>query len=130
MDAIPDDRPVCVTVAADRWDAYIHYPSGPIGRVWMLRTDAAGGDGVFRCFQAICPHLGCLIEYSPGRGTFHCPCHASAFDKDGQRLFGPSPRDMDPLPLRVTEPDDDGHRWVEVDYQEFETGVAERRPVA
>lgn len=129
LDAIPNDDPVCRTVTADRSDAYIHYPPGPIGRVWVRRAESADGEGRLQCFQATCPHLGCMIEYSSARGMFHCPCHASGFDKNGHRLSGPAPRDMDSLPVQVTDPDENGHRWVEVEYKEFQTGVAEQRAI-
>jgi hypothetical protein len=37
---------------------------------------------------------------------------------------------MDELACRVTDPDEDGQRWVEVRYQEFRTGVADRSSIA
>ena len=71
-----------------------------------------------RCFQTSCPHLGCGVDYSADRKAFTCPCHASEFAVDGTPRFGPSPRPMDQLACRVTEPDGQGQRWIEVDYQE------------
>jgi nitrite reductase/ring-hydroxylating ferredoxin subunit len=170
--AVSRGKPMRVTVSADRWDAYTHYPPGPIGSVWLIREDEEGGsapsfgvgegwgtdktledhasppllrkDGAppaggaktilalprVRCLQTICPHLGCGIGYAADRGAFSCPCHASEFDAAGRRLSGPAPRDMDELECRVTEPDENGRRWVEVRYQEFQTGLSARRPVA
>ncbi len=128
--------PMRVTVSADRWDAYTHYPPGPIGNVWLLGqqnkgsdTDEGGAPRI-RCLQTICPHLGCGIDYAADRGVFGCPCHASEFDARGRRLSGPSPRDMDELECRVTEPDEKGRRWIEVRYVEFQTGAPDKRPVA
>ena len=120
-------RPQRVTVLSDRWDAYTHHPPGPIGNVWLLPGD---GDDRVRCLQVTCPHLGCTIDYAADRNAFQCPCHASEFDAAGRRRFGPSPRDMDELQCHITEPDESGVRWVEVKYQEFQTGVLEKRPTA
>lgn len=133
LSAVPNERPVRVTVSAPRFDAYTHYPPGPIGHVWLVREadaeppDSAAqplGDGraALRCFQTICPHLGCGIDLTPDGTAFLCPCHTSEFDASGHRRFGPSPRDMDELTCRVTDPDERGRRWVEVKYEEFPTG--------
>ena len=123
-------RPQRATVMADRWDAYTHYPPGPIGNVWLLRKEGNDRNPQIRCLQVICPHLGCAIDYAADRNAFHCPCHASEFDPTGRRRFGPSPRDMDELECRISDADESGARWVEVKYQEFQTGVSEKRPTA
>lgn len=129
LDRVPTNRPFRATVRADRWDAYVHYPPGPIGTVWLTRQDADGVGPRVRCFQSICPHLGCGIDYASDRNAFFCPCHLSEFAIDGSRRLGPSPRDMDELAVTITKPDTDGTRWVEVEYVEFRTGVARKQPV-
>jgi Rieske Fe-S protein len=123
-------RPQRVTVPADRWDAYTHHPPGPIGNVWLFRNESGDRDPKIRCLHVICPHLGCAIDYAADRNAFNCPCHASEFDPAGRRRFGPSPRDMDELDCRISDADESGVRWVEVQYQEFQTGVSEKRPTA
>lgn len=152
LSALSEGRPVRVVVSAERYDAYTHHPSGPIGSVWLVRErgERAGATGSrnvsptpegmghartapspkIRCLQTICPHLGCGIDFAEDRGAFSCPCHASEFDRSGKRVSGPAPRDMDELACRVTDPDEDGQRWVEVRYQEFRTGVADRSSIA
>ena len=52
--------------------------------------------------------------------AFACPCHTSAFDADGKRKSGPSPRDMDRMATKV----EDG--VVAVDFRRFRIGVAEK----
>ncbi len=129
LSALTPGRPSRVVVAADRWDAYIHHPPGPIGSVWVIRSGDDAETTEVRCLQTICPHLGCGITFATDRETFTCPCHTSDFDVTGLRRLGPSLRDMDELACRVTEPDAQGERWVEVQYVEFHTGIATRRSI-
>ena len=68
------------------------------GAVWLRR----GAGGEISALSATCPHLGCGIG-PDGKGGFACPCHDSRFGLDGSYLKGPSPRPMDPLPVRVEE---------------------------
>ena len=53
--------------------------------------------------SAICPHEGCEVNWDPGINRFSCPCHESYFAADGARISGPSPRDLDQLPMRVQD---------------------------
>ena len=53
--------------------------------------------------SAICPHKGCEVVWEQNRNRFSCPCHESYFTADGARISGPSPRDLDPLPVRVQD---------------------------
>ncbi|RME41916.1 MAG: hypothetical protein D6788_00150, partial [Planctomycetota bacterium] len=46
LDALPAGTPRRVTVRADRWDAYVHHPPGPIGTVWLLKTEEGSPDNV------------------------------------------------------------------------------------
>ena len=128
LSILNEGKPVAVTIRADRWDAYAHYPPGPIGRVWVVRS--AGDLPGVRCFQSICPHLGCAIDFDSSQKGFACPCHGAQFLSDGRSLSGPSPRGMDELPCRVTDMDAEGVRWIQVKYQEFRTGTVDQRPIA
>ena len=53
--------------------------------------------------SAICPHEGCEVAWDQSRNRFSCPCHESYFAADGARISGPSPRGLDPLPMRVQD---------------------------
>jgi len=53
--------------------------------------------------STICPHEGCEVNWEPDRNRFSCPCHESHFAADGSRISGPSPRGLDPLPMRVQD---------------------------
>ena len=37
-----------------------------------------------------CTHLGCIV--APSATGFHCPCHGSQFDVDGNVTGGPAPK--------------------------------------
>ena len=88
-----------------------------LGGVWLRRE----GGGI-AALSATCPHLGCGIGADP-KGGFACPCHDSRFAADGAHLKGPSPRAMDPLPVRI-----EGGR-VLVQALRFATGTGARRPI-
>ena len=52
----------------------------------VIRT----AEGVF-ALSAICPHLGCLVNWHAGEKQIECPCHAAKFDLRGNVLGGPAP---------------------------------------
>jgi Rieske Fe-S protein len=68
----------------------------------------------FVIFSSTCPHLGCRFNWSPENKRFICPCHGSQFSLVGEKLAGPAPRGLDPLPFR----DADGKAEVTwIDYK-------------
>jgi cytochrome b6-f complex iron-sulfur subunit len=50
------------------------------------------GGGLF-ALDAVCTHLGCLIEPAE-MGRYRCPCHGSYFSPDGEALNGPATRPL------------------------------------
>lgn len=57
--------------------------------------------GTFRCFTAVCPHQGCLVN-KVGNGTIDCPCHMSMFkDTDGAVAKGPATRPLEEKKITV-----------------------------
>ncbi len=54
--------------------------------------------GLHEC-SAVCPHLGCVVEWNHNESTWDCPCHGSRFDKHGHLLCGPANSDLAPLPV-------------------------------
>jgi menaquinol-cytochrome c reductase iron-sulfur subunit len=121
-----DGLPRQFVVTADAVDAWTRTAGQRVGSVFLTRTDDAGGTHV-TALSAICPHLGCGVDYLPEAGQFECPCHEAFFAKDGALLAGPSPRGLDPLPVEIL--DRDGQQEIWIAFQQFRAGVAERIPV-
>lgn len=120
LSAIPDDGvPRRFAVVADRRDAWTGYAAEPVGAVWLRRES---GSDVVHALSATCPHAGCSVDLAPGGDCFRCPCHNSTFTFAGGIVQpSPSPRPMDSLDCTV-----DGDGSVEVQWQVFLAGVADR----
>lgn len=69
------------------------------GRFYVVRQD----DGGFVALYQKCTHLGCAVPWNPDVGQFVCPCHASAFEMDGQVINAPAPRPLDRFPLTIED---------------------------
>lgn len=113
----PGSAPVRVAVVTPRQlDAWTEASRVRVGAAWLSRDEG----GPVRALSATCPHLGCAVDYDPKGGVFRCPCHESAFARDGRRLDGPAKRDLDPLEVEVK----DGR--VGVKFERYELDVPER----
>ena len=60
------------------------FPPGSVtpfteGRFYLVRL----ADGGFLALYRKCTHLGCAVPWDQASGQFVCPCHASAFEADG-----------------------------------------------
>jgi Rieske Fe-S protein len=122
LDALPDDDlPHSFQVVADRRDAWNLYPAQRIGAVYLRRNK----DKVI-AFNVVCPHLGCFVDTSAD-GSFKCPCHNSAFHKDGSLIEGSvSPRGLDELEVDQTSLK---QGIVKVRFKNYQAGTTERIPV-
>lgn len=56
-----------------------------------------GKDGAVHELSAVCPHLGCVVHWNGGEGTWDCPCHGSRFRAEGGVLHAPAVDDLKPL---------------------------------
>jgi cytochrome b6-f complex iron-sulfur subunit len=84
----------------------------PPGRSVAVFKDS---EGVF-AISTVCTHLGCIVK--PGPAGFSCPCHGSAYAKDGSVTKGPAPKS---LPwLKVTR---SGSGWVVDEEATVKTGT-------
>jgi len=113
LEQLKEGEPKRVAIVSERRDAWTLDENVELGSVWLVRR----GETVL-AFSAVCPHLGCSVN-AVGR-EFACPCHTSAFDADGKKKSGPSPRDMDTLETKITGP------LVLVNFRRFRIGVPEK----
>jgi quinol---cytochrome c reductase iron-sulfur subunit, bacillus type len=118
FESLREGEPKRVALIADHRDAWTLEKDVELGAAWLLRR----GSSVL-AWTVTCPHLGCAVDKSASGPGFNCPCHDSAFDADGQRLTGPSPRAMDALGSRV----DDG--VVMVEFRRFRQGTPQKDPI-
>lgn len=52
-------------------------------------------DGVVHSMSAVCPHLGCIVNWNTSEKTWDCPCHGSRYDAVGRVINGPANRDLE-----------------------------------
>jgi cytochrome b6-f complex iron-sulfur subunit len=64
---------------------------------FVVRTS----DTEITAVSAICTHLRCVIKWSGETRRFVCPCHAGAFDANGNVLFGPPKAALRQYPAEV-----------------------------
>lgn len=67
------------------------------GHFFLSRLD----DGGFLAISRTCTHLGCIVTWVSEERTFECPCHASAFDTNGNVINPPAPRALDLYPVII-----------------------------
>ena len=60
-----------------------------------------GTSGQLEVLSAVCPHLGCSVQWVDSQHKFVCPCHGATYSQDGAKLGGPAPRGMDSLESQV-----------------------------
>ena len=70
--------------------------------VWVVRGTHAGRPRIY-ALHAACTHLGCVTQWHESRQEFRCPCHGSAFTKEGKNVAGPAPRPLERCAIRLTE---------------------------
>jgi len=53
-------------------------------------------DGAYQGISGTCTHQGCTVD--PAADGFHCPCHGSTYDREGQNTGGPARRPLAHFP--------------------------------
>ncbi len=68
------------------------YPPGTAKLIPEYKVRIVSTEEGVAAISLVCTHLGCIInEVEEG---FHCPCHSSKFDYDGNVTGGPAPRPL------------------------------------
>jgi cytochrome b6-f complex iron-sulfur subunit len=80
------------------------FPPGTVtpfneGRFYLVRLT----DGGFLALYRKCTHLGCAVPWNQAENRFVCPCHASAFEADGDVINPPAPRPLDRFAVSITD---------------------------
>lgn len=115
--ADPVRLPIIASGVRDAWN---RSDNVAVGSCWVSKDQ----QGAITAFSSVCPHLGCSVSFIEKSSDFRCPCHNSAFDKNGAKKDdGPAKRGLDPLQVTVEE------GRVKVTYQRFRNDIAEREPV-
>jgi menaquinol-cytochrome c reductase iron-sulfur subunit len=124
IDSLPvDGTPQKFAIMADRVDAWTKFPNAPVGAIYLRRT----GDKAVEAVNVVCPHAGCFVDFRTEKKDYFCPCHNSAFSIDGKISDprSPAPRGLDTLEIEIRN-----EKEVWVQFQNFQTGKAEKVPVA
>jgi thiosulfate dehydrogenase [quinone] large subunit len=82
----------------------------PVGGAATFQVPTTGDPGLvlqlakdsFVAYDAVCPHAGCTVGYSPGAKLIVCPCHGSEFDPStGAVVSPPAQRGLTSLHIAV-----------------------------
>ena len=60
-------------------------------------------DGVLHALSAVCPHLGCVVDWNDAERSWDCPCHGSRYDTEGKVICGPTTAPLTPVEIHASE---------------------------
>lgn len=91
----PGEAPAAVAVGKPD-----SYGAGTLTYAPAARAYIGHDDGGLYAVDAVCTHLGCLVEQK-SEGGFACPCHGSRFAAGGEVQNGPASRPLPHLALKL-----------------------------
>ena len=56
--------------------------------------------GILHAVSAVCPHLGCIVNWNDGEKSWDCPCHGSRFSCDGKILDSPAVKELEAYQIK------------------------------
>lgn len=68
---------------------------GRLKKVAVYRDEQGG----YQAYSAICPHLGCIVQWNNDEKSFDCPCHGSRFTCEGKVINGPALTDLESVSI-------------------------------
>jgi glycine/D-amino acid oxidase-like deaminating enzyme/nitrite reductase/ring-hydroxylating ferredoxin subunit len=81
-------------------DAVKEIQSGCGAVMWDGATKVAiyrDEKGELHTCSAVCPHLGCVVDWNDLEKSWDCPCHGSRFDPYGKVINGPAIVGLEPV---------------------------------
>ena len=115
----PPTSPASPTTAAPAGKRIGLAAQVPVGGAARFTDPNSGDPGLvlqlskeqFVAYDAVCPHAGCTVGYSPAANLIVCPCHGSEFDPStGAVVAPPAPHGLTPIHVAVAN---DGELVVE-----------------
>jgi len=55
---------------------------------------------MLHAYTAVCPHLGCVVQWNEEEHSFDCPCHGSRFTKYGEVINGPANTNLKEIEIK------------------------------
>ena len=83
----------------------------PTDSVKVVRVDKKAvalvhnDQGQIKALSAVCTHLGCIVHFQSDRKVFHCNCHGSEFDMNGNVISGPAKLPLQPYKVDLKDDD-------------------------
>lgn len=61
-------------------------------------------ESTYVCFDAVCTHLGCTVEFQPDQHRIHCACHGGTYDvASGKNVAGPPPKPLNQYKVEIAD---------------------------
>lgn len=70
------------------------------GKLMTLKGEKVGvyrdETGNVHAVSAVCPHLGCIVNWNSAEKTWDCPCHGGRFSCEGKVIQAPPIKNLEP----------------------------------